>query len=527
MSEPPHRAWWSGTLASFRAQDPSHIIERLAFRLVETHRLNHAQQLRAWHQQIELLIPALADFPPHWRLLFEYPLLRLGRRLDAVLLSDHAIILIEFKTLNSSFGAEARRQALEYAYDLRDFHAASKNCVIVPIVVAATGKPLRHQWNFFWPGVSDAYECLPAGLPELLTKLFKKIIGSSVDITSWERATYKPVPTIIEAARSLYEKHGVADMRTYRTDDGSLKRTTTCLLNAISTARQNNEFQILFVTGIPGAGKTLCGLDAVFSADSDATFLTGTLPMVYVLKAALAEDAKKHRSRSRSATQHEAKSKIQSITGFLRYYIAEPRHLPEHVIVFDEAQRAWDAAYGATKFDHKDSEAGIVLDIMSRHQNYAVIIALVGNGQEINSGEAGLAEWGRALASRPHWKISGAPNVLEATDPRQRLFRERPGAMVLNPDLHLDVPIRNVRSAAAAPWVDAVLRGDAEAAKSYAGPTLPFFLTRSLPDMRRALRFLARGGRRAGLVCSSGAKRLIADGIWPKFEHMDENLVAN
>jgi hypothetical protein len=152
---------------------------------------------------------------------------------------------------------------------------------------------------------------------------------------------------------------------------------------------------------------------------------------------------------------------------------------------------------------------------------------LVGSGQEINTGEAGLAEWGKALNLRPEWKIRAAPGVLNAIEQRQRLFVSPPPDMIIDPALHLSVPIRNVRSPSAALWVDAFLRGATAEAQSLAGNDLPFYVTRSLDDMRRGLRALARGERRAGLVCSSGAKRLIADGIWPKFEHMNEDLVAH
>jgi hypothetical protein len=173
-----------------------------------------------------------------------------------------------------------------------------------------------------------------------------------------------------------------------------------------------------------------------------------------------------------------------------------------------------------------DSEASIVLDIMHRHQDYAVIVGLVGNGQEINTGEAGLAEWGKALAERD-WQIRAAPGVLDTNDSRQKLFLTQPDNMVVDEGLHLNFAIRNVITSSAARWVDAVLRGQIAEAKDLAGPGLPFFVTRSLHDMRRGLRTMARGQRRTGLVCSSGAKRLVADGLWPKFDHVDDSTVAN
>lgn len=523
----PSRAWWSGTIGSFLTQNITSIVDRLAFRAIETHPTNRNTQLQAWHSTIDILRRALKALPNHWVLHLEYPLIRLGRRMDAVLITDRAIFVLEFKTLSGRFGAHACVQAEDYALDLRDFHAGSREHVIVPVVIAGAGRPSRPQSQFLWPGVSSVYEALPSELSDLLNEILSQIPYRNIDIENWDRAAFRPVPSIIEAARALYGKHGVADIRHARADTENLSRTTDAILQAIAAAKATSSHIILFVTGIPGAGKTLCGLDAIFSPETDGTFLTGTLPMVYVLKAALAEDSAKANINTKRTTLHKTKSKIESITGFLRHYIAEPSHLPEHVIVFDEAQRAWDAEYGARKFNLANSEAAIVLDIMARHHDYAVIIALVGNGQEINSGEAGLAEWGRALSSRLNWKIHAAPGVLTATPPRQKLFQTAPANMIINNSLHLDVPIRNVRSQSAAPWVDAVLRGDAAEARRHAPADLPFFITRSLDDMRIALRQMARGTRRAGLVCSSGAKRLVADGLWPKFEHMNENAVAN
>jgi hypothetical protein len=249
--------------------------------------------------------------------------------------------------------------------------------------------------------------------------------------------------------------------------------------------------------------------------------------MVYVLRAALARDAAETGAKSKDQARRETKAKIQSITGFLKDQRDRTESPAEHVIVFDEAQRAWDAAYGAQKFGLADSEAGIVLDIMHRHEDYGVIVALVGNGQEINTGEAGLQEWGKALEARPYWQIRAAPGVIDAPEPRQTLFTVKPAELIVEPALHLDVPVRQIRSSAAAPWVDAALRGAVDEAAGIAAETVPFLVTRSLAELRRALRQKSGGNRRAGLVCSSGAKRLVADGIWPKFDHLDDDAVAH
>jgi hypothetical protein len=326
----------------------------------------------------------------------------------------------------------------------------------------------------------------------------------------------------------LYSRHSVADIAAARADVGNLTRTTEAIRSAITAAATNRLHEVVFVTGIPGAGKTLCGLQAVFGAESGAAFLTGNLPLVHVMREALARNARDQGQSIRAARQ-EVESAIQPLIGFLREYWlrSDPPH--EHVIVFDEAQRAWDADFGRRKFGHEQSEAALFLDIMARHSDWAVIVALVGGGQEINTGEAGLAAWGEALMARPHWRARAADTVLNTETARQRLFQVAPPTLTLDAALHLDVPVRSVRSSAAAPWVDAVLRGDATLARSIADAagTVPFLLTRSLSEMRTALRQLARGTRRAGLVCSAGARRLVPEGIWPNFPHTDADAVAN
>ncbi len=522
------RAWWSGDLTTLLAAPPEAIVQRLAVRLVETHHLNHAAQLTAWRGQVTLLQTAARGLPGAWRVLLEYPLLRLGKRIDAVLLSDRAILVMEFKTADQT--RLAREQVEDYALDLFDFHADSRVHPVVPILVVTQGQPNPIAWPLLWHAVTPVLDATLRTLPALLHEIVARIpiLERPLDALAWEAAPYRPVPTIIEAATMLYRRHGVAEIAAARADVGNLTRTGDAIADAIARARAGHQHLVLFVTGIPGAGKTLCGLNIVFRSDIGAAFLTGNLPLVYVMREALARDARDH-GRSMRMARQQTESAIQPLIGFLRdnRERADPPH--EHVIVFDEAQRAWDAKFGARKFGHAQSEAAMFLDIMCRHPDWAVIVALVGTGQEINTGEAGLEAWGEALSQRPEWHVQAPDDVIAAADPRQRLFASAPAAMTIDPRLHLEVPVRSIRCAAAAPWVDAVLRGDADAAATIAlrAGRVPFLLTRSLSAMRAALRHLARGQRRAGLVCSAGAKRLRADGIWPNFPHLDADAMAH
>ncbi|MEJ0016261.1 MAG: DUF2075 domain-containing protein [Acetobacteraceae bacterium] len=523
-------AWWSASLVDFRAWELGAIVGVLSTRLVEAHPLNRATQVAAWRSQLSLLRQALTGFPDAWQLLLEYPLLRLGRRIDAVLLTPSAVVVIEFKVGAAAFATIDRQQVEDYALDLFDFHAESRTVPVVPVLVATSATPGAMQWPLYWHGVTPVLDAGAATLADLLGEIARRVpAGSqSLDPVAWEAAPYRPVPTIVEAATMLYARHGVADIAAARADVGNLTRTTAAIRSAVDHARRTKRHEVVFVTGIPGAGKTLCGLQSVFGADTQAAFLTGNLPLVHVMREALARNAR-DQGHSLRLARHEVESAIQPLIGFLRDNL--PRRSPphEHVIVFDEAQRAWDAEFGRRKFGHAQSEAALFLDIMARHDDWAVIIALVGNGQEINTGEAGLAAWGEALGSRQNWWSRAAPGVLESDNARQRLFWQPPDTLLLDEALHLDVPVRSIRSAAAAPWVDALLSGDAISAAAIARDAggVPFLLTRSLAAMRNALRDLARGTRRAGLVCSAGARRLVSDGIWPNFPHLDAAAVAN
>jgi len=523
-------AWWSASVADFLKCEPDVVLGVLSTRLVETHPLNRATQIQAWREQIALLRRVLQGSPGNWRLLLEYPLLRLGRRVDTVLLTDAVIMVLEFKVGAGSFNNIDRQQVEDYALDLLDFHTESRRYPLVPILVATGAKPATRSWPLLWHGVTPVFDASATTLACLLHEIAIRAPPAepALDAAAWEAAPYRPVPTIVEAATMLYSRHSVAEIAAARADVGNLTRTTEAIRSAIRSAEADRQHEVVFVTGIPGAGKTLCGLQAVFGAETGAAFLTGNLPLVYVMREALARNARDQGESIRVARQ-QVKSAIQPLIGFLREHWPRGDPPPERVIVFDEAQRAWDADFGRRKFGHEQSEAALFLDILGRHSDWAVIVALVGGGQEINTGEAGLAAWGEALLARPHWRSRAAATVLDAASARQRLFEIAPANLTLDASLHLDVPIRSIRSSAAAPWVDAVLQGDAERAWSIADAAggVPFLLTRSIGEMRTALRHLARGARRAGLVCSAGARRLVPEGIWPNFPHTDAAAVAN
>lgn len=519
------RAWFHCTGAGLLARDPADTVGRLASAQQARGFTGSPDQEMAWHAQIGALRRAVAALGGEgWTIALEYDLLRLEKRIDAVVLTDRAILCLEFRT--AAPGAAALAEAEDYALDLRDFHAGSRNHAIVPILVAGMrgwtppAQPWllpKHPTDPLVCGAGALGACI-AWVQASLPPPVEPLAGAA-----WLDAPYRPVPTIVEAATMLYARNGVAEIAAARADAANLGATARAIARHIAAAEAEGARTVVFVTGIPGAGKTLCGLNAVFGAGrrGDAAFLTGNAPLVAVLREALARDAVARGECDRREADRRVTAQLQNVHRFLEDCATDPARLPpERLIVFDEAQRAWDEAKSRMGTQNKRSrltmsEPAHTLDIMGRRPGWAVVVALIGNGQEINTGEAGLREWGRVIGASPGWRAAAAPRVLTARDPVQRLAEGHPAWLTLDPHLDLTVPVRSVRDSAGAEWVAAVLDGDARAAAAIAAGTeaLPYLLTRDLDALRDALRALARGRRRAGLVRAAGARRLRAEGL--------------
>jgi hypothetical protein len=483
-------------------------------------------QRAAWVSTARLLQSALASpEAAGWTVMFEYDLLRLEKRADCVILTDRAVLVLEIKDGASAYSPADLRQAEDYALDLRDFHAACRAIPVVPVLVATRAPESAFNPPLIWHGVPQPFAATAGSLREILLSIHAAIgaPATPLDHAAWLAAPYRPVPNVLEAATMLFDRHRSAEMVSARADAANLTRTTEAVRRAIAAAREAGEHLVVFVTGIPGAGKTLCGLNIVFGAlrDDGAAFLTGNAPLVEVLRESLVRQAAPDGGRRRGQARGQAVTALQNVHRFLEHYVERPFEVPEaHVIVFDEAQRAWDRAQatkpsqrrGASKLT--GSEPAHALESMARHNDWSVVVALIGNGQEINTGEAGLAEWGRVIAAADGWRAVAPPRALSAPLAAQRLADGPQPWLTLDPELDLTVPMRSVRDPQGAPWVDAVLSGDTDAAARIARESgVPYFVTRDLEAMRAALRQLSRGLRRAGLVASSGARRLRAEGL--------------
>jgi hypothetical protein len=536
------RAWLTLTVSDLRDRKPDEIAAKLAAAQMSRRLSGEPAQLRAWEVEVAVLQRALAAF--HWKdatVAFEYEILRLEKRIDAVLVSDRAIFVLEFKVGKGPISAASLAQAEDYAQDLWDFHAGSRLHPIIPILIQTEAKqitPLLLGQASLGTGVAPVVPANAAHFADVLERLHTAlpVPTNPLSGSEWIEAAYRPVPTIIEAAASLFASNSVADIAAARADTRNLSTTTDAILRGLAIAREQKHKVVLFVTGVPGAGKTLCGLNIVFGENrSEGTaFLTGNAPLVAVLREALACDRagislalgpsndpeRRAKSGRLRQARHETSQALQNVHRFLADNSHAKRPPAERVIVFDEAQRAWNEAQAGRDTQRRQSvltmsEPAHALEIMGRHDGFAAIVALIGSGQEINTGEAGIAEWGRVIATTPGWRAVAARRTIQAREPAQRLSDGYADWLTINDALDLTVPIRSVRTDAGAAWVDAMLRNEVEEAAKIATEArgVPFFVTRSLRGARAALRRLTPGLRRAGFVRSSGAKRLRAEGF--------------
>ncbi len=486
---------------------------------------------RAGSKGVELLRGALAAVPgtDGWAVLLHYRLLRLGRRIDAVVVTPGAVLAFRIVMDATKFSATDRTEIEGAALDLADFHAGCRRMPVVPILVVPNGGHPQGARPLPLLGASPVVEANRLLLPGLLRDIARNFpaVPDAAPPSAWAAAPYRPVPALVDAACMLYARHDVTALTLAQAGRGGLARTAAAVADAVGRARAEGLHLAVFVTGDPGAGKTLCGLDLAF-AGHGAAFLTGNPTLVHVLREALARDAV-GRGMGRRAAQQRMAGVIQALPRFRDHHVRDAVPPPERILIIDEAQRCWTAAHAVSKTRNRPvplatSEPGHLLDIMARREDWAVVVCLLGGGQEIHEGEGGIAERGRALAERPNWRAVAPPEAMQAADPRQRLAAS--AGMEWDGRLRLGQVVRSVDTPSTAAWVEAALSnrpGEAHDIAMRAGD-LPFRLTRSLPDMRAALR--SRGTRQSGLLASSQGRRLRAEGVGSVLPHQDEDVVA-
>lgn len=537
------RSFYSATVPTFLDDDPHAIIGRLSSGHANFHATADAEQIRAWGREIDLLKQAfkpIAGMTAGWTVILECPLLRLGKRLDTVVLAPGTIIVIEFKTGTQRLNSGGRAQVDRYAQLLRDFHEVSQKQRIIPVLCVENAKhtPIEITDR---DGVSNLIAVNGTTLTTLLELIANNldINGHSVDALTFDLSPYRPTPTIVQAAQSLYAGHEITEISRGDATDLELLATATSLRTEAALAEKLRQHVICFVTGAPGAGKTLLGLDLALKsrqATHPAAFLSGNRPLVHVLTEALAEDKAERTQTPKSDARYEAEAAIQNLLGYLKEHTdgATP---PENIIIFDEAQRAWDEIVGQKLMGRPTSEPQIFLDILSR-LDWACLVCLVGPGQEINRGEGGLPLWGKALASSAsagrNWRVVAAPQALEGGPDVAGAglldgAKLEPLSIRPRPQFHLSNSMRTYRNPLHGQWVGALLTGDLVKAKKLARQMVepPARLTRDLSNAKDWLRHRRIEGRSVGILASSGAVRLIGEGLPPAPHSNELNTIGH
>jgi len=523
------RAYYSGSIKVFCltpvASVLGEIVQNCGFSIEDTQR-------RAWIEEIELLQKALSAFDGY--IAFEYSIPRMGKRIDVVLIIDAAIFVLEFKVGETHYRSEALDQVFDYALDLQYFHETSHSQYIVPMLV-----PTLATKSIGWIELSSSIDrvvrplrvCI-SDLSNMISMALTECKAPRINPNQWEDGRYRPTPTIIEAAMALYGKHTVLDIT--RNDAGAqnLASTSDAVFEIINKCHEKSKKAICFVTGVPGAGKTLVGLNtATKYAGRDgynSVFLSGNGPLVSVLREALARDEVARMKKEKTPIDKKAARSrvslfIQNVHHFRDEYIKDEKAPYEHIALFDEAQRAWNAEQTINFMKTKknllgftQSEPEYLISCMDRHSDWATIVCLVGGGQEINTGEAGIAEWINSInRSFPHWEVFLSPNLHDAeynvASTIAQYAEESPVRYNYNPSLHLSVSMRSYRSESVSRLVKEILDLDiARASKTFKdiSSDFPFVLTRNLDSAKKWLREKARGTERYGIVVSSQAQRL-------------------
>ncbi|MEN9335387.1 MAG: hypothetical protein RLZZ500_374 [Bacteroidota bacterium] len=529
------RAYYNASIDDFLNEDNNSIYGRIS----GNYDLNKLtiQQSNAWKSQIEILKRNISSFSGE--IYFEFTIPRMGKRVDNILIIDNCIFVLEFKIGSDIYEKYAKEQAFDYGLDLNNFHEGSHNQNLIPVLIADKAPSVINNYN---KSIDRLYQTICANsnnLKEVIDYTIQHLQSDEkIDAKLWEQSIYKPTPTIIEAATALYKKHNVAEIS--RSDSGAenLSVTSNCISDIIDFSKDNNKKSICFITGVPGAGKTLAGLNIAnlrsnYEEEEHAVFLSGNGPLVDVLREALARDKVKNAKEfgetlSKESAKSQVKSFIQNIHHFRDSSLKDDKAPIEKVTIFDEAQRAWTREQASSfmrrnkgNSEFNKSEPEFLIEVMDRHKDWCTIVCLIGGGQEINTGEAGLEEWIRPFENNfKDWNIYYSSKIIDDHNYIQdenaiQILKNRNAEK--KDELHLSVSLRSFRSAQLSNFIQQIISNDLSNAKyiynEYIAKDYPIRITRDLEKARKWLNQQARGNERTGIVASSGAIRLRPFGL--------------
>lgn len=489
------------------------------------------EQTNAWENQIIELQNRLARCGMDGDIIFEYDIIRLGKRIDVILLIRHMVFSLEFKNGKNIFTAQDAQQAEDYAIDIKNFHKESEDLYVCPILIATDAPQYQKPQSF------DCYDDKQVHLQRenietLIPKVDKisRLYGDDgeIDFEKWFNSPYYPTPTIIAAAVEAYSTHDLSEIAHSEAGQANIDECEKQINTIIDYAAKQKKKCVCFVTGVPGAGKTLVGLDVVAKylgsgADNLSVYISGNGPLVEVLQEALKRSVKSKKQYDKK-TESAIKTLIQSSYAFKKDNASHTRPTAENILIFDEAQRVWNKERMVKKHNNDPtlsvSEPQLLYSIMDRHQDWAVMICLVGLGQDIYDGEVGINEWFRCgIEEFKDWELYYSPDIFSQVEDKnidERMIHDCDRCHEIK-ELHLKTSIRSFRADKQCEFVDSVLDNNPERASEVLrqiSHKYPIYVTRDLNEAKKWAKSRVRGSQRCGVLACSSAQRLKPEGIY-------------
>jgi len=498
---------WSGSVKSFLEHPKSVVESSLEEHLNGLLGMNASKsQVEAWLEEIDVLKQSFRDLAVartdslDWSIILEFELpLEGGRRPDVIILGPDRIFVLEFKQ-DPVLQRSSLDQVAAYARDLSEYHSKSHGIEVIPFLIPTKTKDKSESRDVVKVLSPDKIASTLDGFP----------IAKIIDLQDWLEGEYAPLPTLIAAAKMIFSNERLPAIK--RAESYGVAKAVIRLKEIAASSLQNSERSLAFVSGVPGAGKTLVGLQFVYDESdqsSQAIFLSGNGPLVEVLRDAL-----------------KSKAFVRDLHAFIKSYGTTAKIPKQNIIVFDEAQRAWDASHMMIKKAVEFSEPELLIAIGERIPGWATLVGLIGHGQEIHTGEeAGISGWFDALKSDhaiSDWKVYAPPRFADAF----------PGKTVIEyPELDLNHTLRSKQAEHLHLWVENLLAGKFADASIYAQKiwlqNFPIFVTRNLDEAKEYVttRFEGEKSKRYGILASSKDRILSEYGIKNGFQ--DTKRVKN
>lgn len=546
------KAYYCNSIPGFIQDKSTDIVGRLVRHSFDINK----EQSNAWENQIWELQKRLEECQMEGDIIFEYDIVRLGKRIDVIMLIRHMVFSLEFKNGKNIFTAQDAQQAEDYAIDIKNFHKESENLYVCPILIA-TDAPEYPKPQSNKPYPDKQIHLQRENIETLIPKIteISDLYGDNdyFDFEKWFNSPYYPTPTIIAAAVEAYSSHNLSQIAQSEAGQENIDLCENKIYEIIDYARNKKKKCICFVTGVPGAGKTLVGLDVVAKSLDDkykglSVYLSGNGSLVKVLREALKRSvqaidnereelwkkAKQKADKSvtipkpeklfNNNTEIAIKTLIQDSYNFKKDNCIHNTPTPENILIFDEAQRVWNREK-MTK-EHKDeplmavSEPYLLYSIMDRHSDWAVMICLVGLGQDIYDGEVGINEWFKCgINEFKTWELFYSPTIFNQVEDKN-IDKN----MITNccrchsvPELHLNTSIRSFRADSQCLFVDYLLDNNSKKAKEVCDKIFekyPIYITRNYSTAKKWIREQVRGSQRSGVLACSSAQRLKPEGIY-------------